>query len=215
MSSKTEICNLAISHLGVGKTIADVDTEQSEEALICRRYYSIVRDMTLSDFSWPFATKFATLALVTERPNNEWAYSYRYPDDCISITRILSGVRNDNRQSRISYKILRDNTGLLIYTDQVSAQIEYTAETDDPTFYPADYIMALSLRLASYIAAKITKGDPFGMGQKVLAMYYQEISRAQASAANEEQPDQRPDSEFIRIREGYDSFGGSYGEETD
>lgn len=211
MTSKTEICNLAITHLGVGKTINDVDTESSEEALICRRYYDTVRDMTLRDFEWPFATKIATLSLVASNPTAEWAYSYRYPSDCLMITRILSGVRNDSRQSRAPYKILRDNTGLLIYSDEVTAQIEYIAKTDDPTFYTPDYIMALSLRLAVYIAPKLTKGDPYGMANKVMAMYIQEISRAQASATNEGQRDEMPDSEFVRVREGYDGFGGSLG----
>lgn len=215
MSSKTEICNLAITHLGVGKTIDDVDTESSEEALICRRYYDTVRDMTLRDYAWPFATKISSLALVESNPNTEWDYSYRYPSDALYIKRILSGVRNDNRQSRASYKIVRDDTGLLIYTDERGASIEYTAKTSDPTFYPSDFIMALSLHIAVYIAPKLTKGDPFGMANKVMQMYEMEISRAKAKAANEEQLDQRPDSEFIRVREGYDGFGGSIGEETD
>ena len=63
MSSKTEIANLAISHLGIGKEIANVETEQSQEAKACRRYFDMAKKITLGDVDWTFATKFATLNL--------------------------------------------------------------------------------------------------------------------------------------------------------
>jgi len=205
MASETEICNLALSHIGVGKEIAVLDTEKSEEAEACRRFYDTARDVTLRKFSWPFATRFMALGLVETltdtNSDSEWKYSYRYPSDCVKIRRILSGIRNDTRQSRTPYIIVSDDTEKLIYTDQQNAEIEYTKRIDDPQLYPSDFIMAYSYRLAGYISARLTKGDPFKIRAEVLQLFNMEITEAKANAANEEQPEQLPDSEFIRTRE--------------
>ena len=199
--SVTAICNMALSHLGVGTEIADLETESGEEAAACRRFYVVARDAVLRDFPWPFATKMATLALIETDPNDEWAYSYRYPTDSLSVRRIISGVRNDTRQSRVPYKIGQDSSGLLIYTDTEDAEMEYTVRMTDPSRYPPDFTTALSFLLASYIAPRLTAGDPFKMGNRAVEFYNVSIEKAQALAENEEQPEEAPDSEFIRGRE--------------
>lgn len=199
-SSSTEICNLALSHLVVGKEIANLETESSPEASACRRYYNTVRKQLLRDFSWPFAIKVASLSLVAENPTTEWAYSYRYPADCIKSKRIISGTRNETRQSRVPYQVVHDSTGRLIYTDQQDAVLQYIKNIEDTGQFFADFTMAMSFRLAFYIAPRVTGGDPFKLGERALKMYQVEIQRAQANAANEQQDEEAPDSEFVRMR---------------
>lgn len=200
MASKTEICNLALSHLGISKPIANVDTEQSQEASACRVFFNTTRQLVLRDFQWPFATKIIALELVEEDPNDEWKYSYRYPTNCINFRRVLSGIRNDERSTRETYRIVNDSSGQLIYTDQNEAEAEYTLDVTNTEILPPDFVMALSYRLAAYIAPRLTAGDPFKLGDKSAQLYQIEISRAAASAYNEEQPEQLPDSEFISAR---------------
>lgn len=203
MASKTEICNIAISHLGIGKEIANISTEQSDEANACRRFYDTARDAALRDFPWPFATKIVSLSLIETFSGGtyEWTYSYRYPSDCLDAKRIKSGQRNDTRQSRVPFKILKDSAARIIYTDEENAELEYTQRVEDPSFYPPDFIMAFSFRLAAYIAPRLTKGDPFQLRRQAMEMYDLEISRAKAGSTNEEQPDQLPNSELERARE--------------
>lgn len=200
-TSKTVIANLALSHLGIGKEIADLDTENSEEANACRRFYEESRDKALRDFNWPFATRIENLTLVETNPNNEWSYSYRYPVNAVGIRRILSGIRNDTRQSRVPYRRTKDATGGLILCDLDSAQVEYTERLEQVELYPSDFVMALSYLLAVYIAPRITSGDPFGLGNKAAQFYSIELSNARANAHNEEQPDAVVESEFVRGRE--------------
>ncbi len=200
-SSTTAIANLAISHLGIGKEIANLDTERSAEAQACRRFYETAREITLRDFAWPFATKINELGLVEEDPNDEWAFSYRYPTDCLTVRRILSGIRNDNRQSRVPYRVTRDSSGLLIYTDMEDAELEYTIDETDVSRFPADFVMALSFLLATYTAPRLTGGDPFKLGPRAMELYQLELSKARATAANEEQAEELPDAEMIRVRE--------------
>lgn len=200
MASSTEICNLALSHIGIAKPIAALDTEQSQEAATCRVFYSIVRDVVLRDYRWPFASKIASLNLVEENPNSEWGYSYRYPTDCIMFRRILSGQRNDTPDTRIEYRLTKDAAGKLILCDIEEAECEYTEKVTDTQFFTADFILAFSYRLAYYIAPRLTAGDPFKLGEGALKLYNLEIGRAISSAFNEEQPGPIPESELIRVR---------------
>lgn len=199
MSSKVGIVNLALSHLASDKGIATL-TEASKEAVTARVFYDIARDATLRGFPWPFATKFAVLSLVSTEPTTEWAYSYRYPSDCLRLHRILSGIRNDDRQSRVSYRMVGDSVGQLIYTDEQDAEIEYTTKNDNVASYPADFELAFSLYLAVLMAPRLTAGDQFKLGEKAFKQYKYQLSIAAAAAVNEEQVDEIPQAEWIRDR---------------
>ena len=204
MASEVGICNLALSHIGISKEIANLDNEKSVEAAACRRFFTTVRDQVLRDFAWPFATRIVTLAKVEDQPDIEWAASYRYPSDTVVGRRLLSGIRNDNRQSRVPMRISRDAEGLLILTDEIDPEFEYTFREEDTERFPADFTMAFSFRLAWYLAPRLTRGDdPGRLGARAIQSYLFEISRAEAAAGNEEQPDDLPESEFIRAREGF------------
>lgn len=205
----TDIANMALSHINVGKPIGNLATENSQEARACRVFYDTARTATLRDFNWPFARKILTLALIKAQPNCQWAYSYQYPSDCVAFRKILSPLANDTRQSRIPYKeyISDDGNSTQIFTNKECAQGEYTVDVSNTNLFKPDFTMAFSLRLAAYIAPTVTGGDPFKMCQRALQLYVQEVTNAQSNAANEEQEPQEPQSEFIRIRDGYGPWG--------
>ena len=200
MLSSTDIANMALGHLGVGKQISNIETEKSEDARSCKQFFNTTIQSMLRDFPWPFATVIQSLELVETDPNDEWGYSYRYPSNCLNVKRILSGSRNDTRLNRVPYKIVNDSSGQLILTDMTDAQIEFTKNIDATSHYPVDFSLAVSFRLAAYIAPRMTAGDPFKMGERAMKMYDYELRKAQSNAANEEQPDELPNSEFIEAR---------------
>lgn len=200
MSSEVTIYNLALSHLAVGVEVSATN-ERSPEAEACLAFYDIARDDTLRAFPWKFANKIDALDLVAEQPNSEWGYSYRYPSDCVHFRRILSGNRMDTVDSRIRYTLGQDTAGQLIYTDQATAEGEYTLRVTNVDRYPPDFKLALSYRLASLIAARVCGGDPRKLGTKAYQLYGIELSRAAANSGNEEQPDKQPESEFINARD--------------
>lgn len=205
MVDQTAICNFALSHLGISKEIANID-EKSESARACKRFWDIAVEETFREIPWSFAIKYEDLGLIEESPNTEWGYSYRYPSDCARIQKIISGTRNETEQTRIPYALASDNEGLLIYADGSEAILKYIKKITDTNFFPADYAMMLSYLLASYIAPRITGGDPYKLGEKTLQMYYLKKSTAAATMYNEQQVDKEPDAETIRERE----FGYSY-----
>ena len=53
MSSIVDICNMALSHLGIGEEIASL-TEKSEEARACNRFYSQCRDAMMREWDGQF-----------------------------------------------------------------------------------------------------------------------------------------------------------------
>jgi hypothetical protein len=199
MASQVQICNMALSHLGQGKAIANLDTENSEAAAACRTFYDICLEATLRDFDWPFASKTRALSLIEENPNDEWRYSYRYPTDCLKFRRILSGQRTDTPDTRVVYKISQDSAGLILFTDQEDAECEYTVNVTNPALFPSDFVIALSYRLASMLQPRLAGSHP-GLGKAALEQYLFSLGIAQASASKEEQPDAAPESEFIRAR---------------
>jgi len=202
MASKTEIANMAISHLGIGKEIANVDTEKSQEARACRSFYESAKKITLSDLDWNFASTFATLGLVEEDPTTEYRYSYQYPTDCLRLRRILSGSRQDTQQSRIPYRIVVEGGTRKIYTDQDSAVVEYTTDITDASIFDSEFAMALSYRLAAFICSRLTAGDDFRIKAEMLQHYQMEIGFAKKKNMNEVQHDRHNESDLIRSRGG-------------
>lgn len=200
MASKVEICNLSSTHLGIGHSISNFDTDASEEGQAYRAVYDTVLEVVLRKYPQPFSTKITALALIEEDPNSEWEYSYRYPSDCIAIRRILSGTRADTRQSRIPYKIGADSQGIVIWTDQEDAEIEYTYYANNPVYYPSDFVLAFSFYLAHIVSKRISVGDQFKLGDRAYQMFLIEIGEATARGFNESQSEEEIESEFIRTR---------------
>lgn len=201
MSSQIEIVNLALSHLGVGKGVANIESEKSEEANTARLFYDTAIVKVLEDFAWPFATRIAALGLVAVEPNTEWYYSYRYPADCLTVRRVVSGERTDNQDSVAPYRIASDGTGRLIWTDEQDAQIEYTVKITNPQMFTASFVLAASYLMAALMAPRLTGGDPFGLRKTNLQMYGYSLGEARSNAANEGRPDNdNGESGFTRVR---------------
>ncbi len=200
--SNTEICNLALAHLGLGTQVEDLsdETESSDEAQAARVYYETALKSTLRDFNWPFAKKALALTELEEEPTEEWEYSYTYPDDCVMLRRIYSGTRNETRQTRMPYHIANEDGEKVIYCDAADATMEYTAFFENVLQYPDDFVMAFSFRLAFYMANRLQAGDA-KIKKSMWESYQVELSNARCNAANEEQPDEEPPSEFVRARD--------------
>jgi len=200
--SKTEIVNLALSHLGVATVIANFDSDQGPEAATARVFYNLARKNVLRDINWPFARRDnISLALIEEfSSDEEYKYSYTYPANCLKFIRVLSDIRTDNRQSRVTFKISSSGTSKILYTDRETAKCEYIFDEENTLLFPIDFDLCLSYKLAAFMAPRLTAGDPFKLGPKANENYLIELSIAAANSSNEEQPDEEVESEFQRDR---------------
>lgn len=196
MASDVEICNMALGSIGVSHEISDLN-EGSDEADQCNRFYEITRDALLRSYPWGFAKRFFTLQLVEENPNDDWAYSYRYPNTCLRVRRFVIGDRS--KRLRIPYTIAHDDTGKLIYCDVADAVIEMTARITNAEIFDAVFAEALAYRLGSRIAIPLSR-DPKER-QNALALYQMAISEAFGNDNAEETQDEPRDAESILARD--------------
>lgn len=198
-TTDTELCNIALGHLGITTRIDDLATDDTKEATVCRANYELIRDEVLTDALWPEARKIATLGLVEEDPNDEWSFSYTYPSDCLHPRRILSGARTDSMDTVIPFQIGNDAGAILIYTDTEDAELEYTMRLTTVSLMSALFIQAFTYKFAGSIAPSFST-EQQSLGNRALQMYQVQIAKAAAKAENKPRYDSEADSEFIRGR---------------
>lgn len=207
------IANLALRRLAIGRKIGAL-TEATETARVLTDLYDPTRDEVLRAFDWPFATKFASLTVVSgpsPRASVDFLYSYRYPADCVAARRLRNQPRRpDVRAARVPFTIGQDGTGRLLFTDAqpidattdfpAYPELEYTAAVSE-SLWPADFCTALSQLLAWYASPSLTGGDAHKLGQRAFAEYDRMIRQAWQNNLNEreEDPDD-PECAFLDAR---------------
>lgn len=180
--TKVNIWNMALGHVGVTNRV-NLDTDLTAEAKACALWW----DTTLADVhravAWPFATKYAALAGKAAAPNAEWAFSYTYPADAITIRKILdANSRVAAEKSRVPFR----RTDALVLTSVDNANAEYTVLITDPTKYSGDFVAALSLLLGARIAPQIAGGNQWKLAATLEEKYNKKIVEAAANASAEE-----------------------------
>ena len=182
-ASVISICNLALSHVG-GYSIAALD-EQSAEARLCARHYEVCRDEVLRGFKWAFATKLRPLALAADVTFPNWEHVYAYPADCLAPRRIVgAGTRKPSAPLEYTVVSAAAGTQKYILSDDPEAYLEYTARITDPAQFDAQFVSALSYRLAADLVTGLT-GDSKERGS-LLQVYGALLAEAKATSAGEQ-----------------------------
>lgn len=155
MASAVDIANIALSHIGADAVVTSLSPpDGSVEAGHCARFLPIARQAALVGANWSFARKRVVLATLTN-DSSSWAYKYQVPSDCLRARKILAldDVDDPERNGAIF-----DKFGDALYTNQYQATLLYTTDVTDTTKYPADFVTALGMLLASYVAGPLIKG---------------------------------------------------------
>lgn len=177
MSSKVDICNLALSHLGDTASVSSIDPpEGSAQAEHCARYYPIARDSLLELHTWGFSTKRVNLAILGSGLP-AWEYSYAQPTDALNVIAVLPPYASDDYSigavpggaqpiSTVSGYVtqpfeceINADGQSVILTDQADALLRYTTSAVDESKFSPLFVMTLSWHLASMLAGAIIKGD--------------------------------------------------------
>ena len=157
------------------------------------------------------AISLANPASVTSTAHGYDSADEIYVFDVTGMTQLTAGLYEITKVDADTYTLTGVNSsaysaftagstqgGNLILTDMEDAEIEYSVVVDKPFLFPPDFVLALSYRLAAYVAPMLSKsGDLTGM---VMNLYRMAISRAMANAANEDKRDEPADAEWIRDR---------------
>jgi len=181
MASKTQICNLALNHLGM-KAIQNL-TGVSPSQVACNAFYDTCKEDVFSEYRWPFANYEQLLSLL-ENEVLGWIYVYAYPAKAAQVWAVYNEatvVNKDEQEFEVKYiqslneKVLCSNTDI--------AYAEYTYIIDDATLFNPKFVMALSYRLASAMAHQLTGDEDLGI--KLMQIYGAFISDTKRLANDE------------------------------
>ena len=183
--STTDICSQALLRIGQ-QPIGDI-SEQSNEAIVCRKFYEQTVNELLRQHPWNFAIENRNLsASATTSTNSAYEYSYPLPADCL---RVLSVYEYD-------YPWCIEGKNLLISSDD--PEIKYIKRVTDSGIFPDDFIEALVLKLAGKICIPLTKDKS---QQKLLYEEYEmTLGRAKAADAQENSYQELSTSTIINAR---------------
>jgi len=210
MANEVNICNLALSHIGVFSKIQSL-SESTKEARECNLLYATARNAVLEDLDWNFARKQMYLALLDETYTG-WAYAYQYPTDCIIARKIFNegevdsntaGWDTDNKDNildKVEFEI-RASSNLdrrIILTNQEDAILLYTAKVTDVNMFSSQFIDALAWRLAAELAVPLrNKADLY---KEMINHYLMKIIQVKAHNANEGHKGPEDINTFVRAR---------------
>lgn len=174
MASVSDICNMALSHIGSDTVVTSISPpDGSIEAGHCARFYPIARKEALESHKWTWSKKRVALAEVTN-PSSVWTYAYALPSDCLSPARVLQA-------SVVQELLFSDNLIMVaddyqLFTERGSADFEvedgvllthepdavllYTRDITDTTKFTTSFTVFVSYLLASFLAGPILKGQP-------------------------------------------------------
>lgn len=196
ISMSTRVVNLALIEIGVTKVLTNYCTQTTKEAELARQVFDQCVRHTLITYPWPFATKYAVLALTATQPTDEdWTYAYRMPTDCIFPRRIVVARGMAVDPSPPPMGLSSDASGGIILTNEQNAVLEYTAR---PTCVAvvADELFreALKWRLAAALAPPLTRIP--GEADRCLKMFEIIVQKAE-SVVKQGVPGARPEASTL------------------
>jgi len=145
MSTKIEICNLALRE--VGEQEIQSLSETSKNAKICNRFFESVYDEVLRLHNWNCALFRTELAQDSDTPDYGWTYQYTLPADPYCL-RVL-------RMEDTDYEWVIEGRKLL--TDEGTAKILYIGRVADPDKLDPLCTRVIVLTLAYRMAYTLTE----------------------------------------------------------
>jgi len=203
---ETTLANMAIGHIGIGLSIGVLETENSAEAVACRRYFNHCRDFIYRMRRWPFAARLVSLqdlGVTGTLYDGIWAYRYNYPNFAMRINRIVNpAMRTPNTlEDKIKYEIVNKDTGSggkIILCDEDDAIADYNHLIEDVSLWDAEFVENFTTYLAVRIGPSL-KCDA-NLVQQAREQWSQFLKNAMDTADSESQPDVEPPSQFQTVR---------------
>jgi len=198
-----DVCNLALGEVRAPFIVsADDDTP---EARACSRFYPMCLQSLLEAHDWAFTSSIATLALLANNNRgDQWAYAYQLPADFGSARRLIlpttlvSGYYYPwpyTWPRPLGFQADFAVEGTTLYTSLQSAALEYNSNDLTNTAMPAMFKKALSLDLASYLAAQL-RDDSKIKGELIQQA---EVAKSRAMADDINRQPNRQDAGFNEV----------------
>jgi hypothetical protein len=193
MTTPTELCNMALAHLGQAR-ISDY-SERSPAAEHCRRAFDHTRRLCLRDYDWNFAIRRAILTAAEAAPAFDWGYSYPLPEDCL---RVLSVNQRPGGTRLTDYAV----EGRSILTNSAECRVRYVADATDVTDWDSVFCSYFAYRLAAAIAPSLRLDPQAGQQMEQMAAAIRDQAREADAVESQPRVTRLDQSEIIEEREG-------------
>lgn len=195
--SPTDICNLALSHIGDAR-INSIDGTDTRE-VTCKTFYDQAKREVLSTIPWTFARKRALLSTLVEAPAFDWAYQAALPGDYLRVLKVVAGDV-DVDADQVSRELDRfEVSGGNILSNSNLVGILYIADLENPGQYSDPFNAALARLLASYLSTSVSGDVQLGQSQRMI--YEQvELPRAQYIDQVQDQSNENSEVEYNKRR---------------
>jgi len=178
---KTNIANLALSHLREKGFIENVETSNQAEAKNANLWYDPSRRQVLVDFDLGFARKRQTLTAHGDDPPAEWAFRYQYPASSIQPRHIEDPLGRGRPPIPFDLEQSDDGTQSIL-TNEEDAILVFTRDVTNTLFFTPHFVLGFSYLLAHYMAGALTGKK--SIQDDTLAKYNLMINTAGANEAN-------------------------------
>lgn len=161
VSSKVDVCNLALSLLNVAP-ISSIDNPETDTEELCALWYDQTRKEALRRHSWNFAIKRKVLAANNEAPAFGYSKAFNLPDDYIRLIQVTeTDGYLDSPLAATRYAV--EDGKLLIgqYADSSGSSLRLVYVSDFKTVAQMDasFIDYLAVLLAQKIAYQVTQSN--------------------------------------------------------
>jgi hypothetical protein len=201
ITSKVEICNLALSHLGNYGTISNIDTPTDDKEIICAQWYDITRQMLLKKAMPNFALGRKLVAELVVTIPFGYAHAFEYPIDCLKVLGL--GNLDEREQFTFSIEAKPGGNGQAILTDdewEDGLQLRYIKDISLVTTMSPEFKLMLSWELAANIALPVTQDA--AKAKLIRDGIPGKLSELSGLNAQENRPIRRSVSRFLAARTG-------------
>lgn len=227
MASDVDVCNLALSHLGDEASVSSLSPpEGSSQAQHCAQFLPIARDALLEMHPWNFATtRTAALAALSVSPASTFRYAYPLPANTLKTWAVFDANAPDDlygaapsydyaysslsgapvgmtSYAPVEFEVETADDGTpIVLTNQSPAVAKITKRVSDITRFSPMAVLALSWKLAAYLAGPVLRGEAGRAATKECeAMFQYHFSLATRSDAEQRRRDNLPLTPWIAGR---------------
>lgn len=208
MTSKADICNMALAHCQANRLISSFATDSGKEADLLRRYYDTALKEVLEAANWGFARAEVPLALAAGESSGEWQRVYHWPVNMLKLRYLMAAA-----DTPWEVALHSNGTEKVILCDLDNARAVFTRLVTATPLFTGAFTQALALNLAQWICGPLT--DDAGRQQRLLQRFMLQIGKAAAldsAQDNAREAEKMPDARWIHDRggqvAGYGSGGG-------
>lgn len=154
ITSKVQICALALGDLGNRNSISNIDTPRNDKEIVFAQWYDITRQYCLKTMMPNFALN---RIVVSQKPVpagyiKAYAYAYEYPKRCLKLLGVGDIDCTDSNQPTVENGLIFLNE---LFSDGLT--IRFVDDiTDVPSMSP-EFIIYLAKELAKRTALPITQ----------------------------------------------------------